>query len=288
LNVKKTGELISQLRKELGFTQNELAQKLGVTNKAVSKWETGEGFPDISIIPNLADELGISVEELLAGEKNSQLAGRIDKNITMAEAAEFKADTGKILLSIVAVIFSSKAFLGNATSIFSYLIANGDVFSEGNFWYALAIIFNFAINACFWLAAAGVSIAALFTALGKKSDLIRLCIITMFLSCIISVLSGIFLYFTQAATSSLLQRFLMLSITAVIFAKLQNGEDVIYKFFNILTILIFVVGFIICIKMMLYGTMGERLAGYSYMVSHLEMFAFWLAIGKAVERDKRF
>lgn len=285
MDVKKTGELISQLRKDLGFTQNELAQKLGVTNKAVSKWETGEGFPDISIIPNLAKELGISVEELLSGEKNSQLAHQIDTSIKTEKVAEFKVDTGKILLSIIAIIFSSKAFLGNITSIFTYLVANGDVLSEGNFWYALVIIFSFGINACYWLAAAGVGIAALFTAIGKKSDLIRLCIITMFLSCIISVLSGIFLYFTQAATFSLLQEFLMLSITAVIFAKFQNGKDVIYKFFNILTILIFVFGFILCIKMLFDGTMGGRLAGYNYIISNLEILAFWLAIGKVVERE---
>jgi len=55
------------------MTQQELADRLGVTNKAISKWETGEGYPEITIIPTLADELGITVDELLAGKpiKNS-------------------------------------------------------------------------------------------------------------------------------------------------------------------------------------------------------------------------
>lgn len=285
MDVKKTGELIAQKRRDLGFTQNELAQKLGVTNKAVSKWETGEGFPDISIIPNVASELKISVEELLAGEKNSQLAPRSDEEFNKKENFKHKVNTGKILLSIIAIIFSSKAFLGNITSIFSYLISNGNVFSEGNWIYALIIILNFLINAWFWGAASGISIFALFTAIGKKSELIKLCNITMFLSCIISILGGIFLFITEAGTSPLSQRFLMLLISLIIFTKLKNGEDVIFKIFNILIILIFVFTFIVYVKMMVTGTIGERLAGYSYLTSNLEMFIFWLAIIKVIEKN---
>ncbi len=287
MDVKKTGELIAQQRRDLGFTQNELAQKLGVTNKAVSKWETGEGFPDISIIPNVASELKISVEELLAGEKNSQLAPRSDEEFNKKEDFGYKVNTGEILLSIIAIIFSSKAFLGNITSIFSYLISNGNVFSEGNWIYALVIILNFLLNAWFWGAASGVSIFALFAAIGKKSELIKLCNMTMFLSCIISVLGGTFLFITGAGTSPLSQRFLMLLISAIIFTKLKNGEDVIYKIFNILIILIFVFTFVWYVKMMITGTIGERLAGYSYLTSNLEMFIFWLAIIKVIEKNRR-
>ena len=51
------------------LTQKELAAKLGVTNKAISKWETGQGMPDISILLKLSEILEVSVEELLSGEK---------------------------------------------------------------------------------------------------------------------------------------------------------------------------------------------------------------------------
>ena len=64
--MKKTmGALIAQLRKEKGMTQLELAQQMGVTDKAVSKWERDLSCPDISTIPHLAQVLGVSVEELM-------------------------------------------------------------------------------------------------------------------------------------------------------------------------------------------------------------------------------
>lgn len=67
--MKKTlGALIAQTRKEKGMTQLELAEKLGVTDKAVSKWERDLSCPDIQSLPTLAEVLGLSLEELMQGE----------------------------------------------------------------------------------------------------------------------------------------------------------------------------------------------------------------------------
>lgn len=63
-----TGAVIKRLRENKNMTQEELAEKVFVSSKAVSKWETGQGFPDISLIEPLAKVLGISVIELLSGE----------------------------------------------------------------------------------------------------------------------------------------------------------------------------------------------------------------------------
>lgn len=68
MNQYITGTIIKKLRENKGMTQSELAEKLNVSNKAVSKWENGKGYPDISLIEPLADVLGISVIELLQGE----------------------------------------------------------------------------------------------------------------------------------------------------------------------------------------------------------------------------
>lgn len=59
------GELISTLRKEKGWTQKNIADELGITDKAVSKWERDLALPDIATIPKLAELLGVSVEELM-------------------------------------------------------------------------------------------------------------------------------------------------------------------------------------------------------------------------------
>lgn len=68
MNAILTGQFISRVRMEKGMTQKELAQKVGVTDKAVSKWETGRGMPDISSLDALCNALDVSVNELLSGE----------------------------------------------------------------------------------------------------------------------------------------------------------------------------------------------------------------------------
>ncbi len=72
LNKAKFGAFVAELRKELGFTQKELAEKLLISDKAVSKWETGTTIPDTALLIPLADILGVTVTELLSGERLQQ------------------------------------------------------------------------------------------------------------------------------------------------------------------------------------------------------------------------
>ncbi len=69
---RKIGAFIAERRKAIGLTQQMLADRLGLTNKAVSKWETGDGLPDITVLPALAENLGVTVDELLAGERRPE------------------------------------------------------------------------------------------------------------------------------------------------------------------------------------------------------------------------
>lgn len=69
MKAKSLGQMISSLRKEKGMTQNDLAGKMNVTDKAVSKWERDLSYPDINSIPRLAETLDVSVEELLNAKK---------------------------------------------------------------------------------------------------------------------------------------------------------------------------------------------------------------------------
>lgn len=68
MNTYVTAEIIKQLREKKGLTQSGLAKIIGVSDKAVSKWETGKGLPDISLIEPLSAALSVSVAELLSGE----------------------------------------------------------------------------------------------------------------------------------------------------------------------------------------------------------------------------
>ena len=110
MNENKTGAFISTLRKEKELTQAQLAEKLNVTDKAISRWETGKGMPDSSLLVPLANILGITVNELLTGEKipEETFTQKSEDNLVVAvqrtETAVKKGKTVKIFL-IVAVIF---------------------------------------------------------------------------------------------------------------------------------------------------------------------------------------
>lgn len=87
--MKKTlGMIIAELRKEKGMTQLELAEQMGVTDKAVSKWERDLSCPDINSLPKLADILGVSVEDMLQIKKEAEKqSGKINEIIDVAPKA---------------------------------------------------------------------------------------------------------------------------------------------------------------------------------------------------------
>lgn len=84
MDAGKTGALIAQARHELNLTQKELASRLNVSDRAVSKWERGAGFPDVSLLEPLAAELGLTAAELLRGER---ISGTEDSGEIIREAA---------------------------------------------------------------------------------------------------------------------------------------------------------------------------------------------------------
>ena len=118
----KTGSLIKELRIEKELTQKELAEKLSVSTAAVSKWENGKGFPDISILEPLSAELGISIAELIKGEKMPENfeSESLAKDIIEISKKEIKFEKAR-------QIFITAAFL--ATILIVNIFVIFDVFS---------------------------------------------------------------------------------------------------------------------------------------------------------------
>ncbi len=78
MDAKSIGKIIANLRKRDGLTQSQLAEKLNVSDKAVSKWENGQGYPDITAFPALASVFGVTIDHLMLGErKGIAIAGNI-------------------------------------------------------------------------------------------------------------------------------------------------------------------------------------------------------------------
>ena len=104
----KIGKFIAERRKFVNLTQFELAEKLGITDRAVSRWETGKTMPDSSIMLELCSILKISVNELLSGEILSMddYKNQLEKNLIEAVKQKEQADKRLLTLEVVIIVLS--------------------------------------------------------------------------------------------------------------------------------------------------------------------------------------
>lgn len=138
MNQEKIGKFIAQLRKEKNMTQVQLAEKLGVTDRSISKWETGKCMPDLSLFKPLCEELGITINELLSGEKIEKelYQEKFEENIvntidhTNKKIGEKNFFTGAvlmvigILITLIAVsIFPSESSWSSLYSVVGAVVA---------------------------------------------------------------------------------------------------------------------------------------------------------------------
>ena len=116
MDLDKIGKFIALNRKNKGLTQEQLAEKLGVTNKTISRWETGKYMPDLSLLKPLSEELGITLNELLSGEKieEQKIVENTEKNIIntidySSKKVENEHKKISIILMILGAIISISA-----------------------------------------------------------------------------------------------------------------------------------------------------------------------------------
>ncbi len=100
----KIGKFILNCRKEKGITQEQLAEKLGVTSKSISRWENGNTMPDYTLLKGLCNELDINVNELLSGEKikGNDYMNKSEENLIKLRK---QIDKRKKILTIISYIF---------------------------------------------------------------------------------------------------------------------------------------------------------------------------------------
>lgn len=127
MNQILTGKFIAQKRKEKNLTQEQLAEKIGVSNKTVSKWETGKCMPDYSIIESLCTELNTTLAELMNGEEDDKSIHTYDNEQIvemMKEMQELKKAkitfTGYILI-IVGIVMLTLSLLFGGTEFQDFL-----------------------------------------------------------------------------------------------------------------------------------------------------------------------
>ena len=104
MDQEKIGKFIAELRKEKNITQEQLAEKLGVTSKSISRWENGNTMPDYTLLKDLCNELDININELLSGEKikGNDYMNKSEENLIKLRK---QIDKRKKFLTIISYIF---------------------------------------------------------------------------------------------------------------------------------------------------------------------------------------
>ena len=129
----KIGAFIAQCRKEAGYTQAALGEKLGISDRAVSKWETGKNMPDASLMLELCSLLHITVNELLSGERLDQEGYQQKAEEHLLELQRLEAVKNRALLSLELVI----ALSATVTYLVMLFAA---IFAVENIWWRMALI----------------------------------------------------------------------------------------------------------------------------------------------------
>ena len=126
MNQVEIGKFIAKCRKEKKLTQAQLAEKLNITDRAVSKWETGKSMPDSSIMLELCEILGITVNELLSGEKidMESYEKKADENLITLKKKDENNMTKNVIISI---LFSATLFIGIMVCLICNIAISGNL-----------------------------------------------------------------------------------------------------------------------------------------------------------------
>ena len=133
MNQIKIGRFIADCRKKANLTQMQLAEKLGITDKAVSKWERGVAMPDTSIMLELCDILGISVNELLSGEKIFMDNNQKNEQLLLEMAKELEKKNKTIWTAMWTIMTVSIIGLLAGLAIIAFFMSEGP-------WMVVAIL----------------------------------------------------------------------------------------------------------------------------------------------------
>ena len=126
MNQTEIGKFIAKCRKEKKLTQAQLAEKLNITDRAVSKWETGKSMPDSSIMLELCEILGITVNELLSGEKidMERFEKKADENLIALKRKDENNMTKNVIISI---LFSVTLLIGIMVCLICNIAISGNL-----------------------------------------------------------------------------------------------------------------------------------------------------------------
>ena len=173
MNQFEIGKFIASCRKEKGLTQAQLAEKLGITDRAISKWETGKGMPDSSIMLQLCNILGVTVNELLSGERieMNNYEEKVSKNLIELKR---KDENNMSKNAIISTIYTIAMVIGILVCCIC------DIAISGTLTWSLIVLSSVLVT---WIASFPVIL------LGKKGVLVSMIAISILIVPFVYILS---------------------------------------------------------------------------------------------------
>jgi transcriptional regulator with XRE-family HTH domain len=249
MNQTEIGKFIANCRKEKKLTQAQLAEKLNITDRAVSKWETGKSMPDSSIMLELCEILGITVNELLSGEEidMESFEEKADENLIALKRKDENNMTKNVIISM---IFSATLLVGIMVCLICDIAISGrltwSLISTSSIVFAWVISFPSII-------------------LGKKGIIVSLISLTVFIVPYLYLLSSfvntkeVFTIGASMAAASMV----FLWIVAAVFYRMGKAR----KLAALGTAFLLAVPFTILINVILSKTIGEPIVDVWDMLS---------------------
>ncbi|MBO5564201.1 MAG: helix-turn-helix domain-containing protein [Lachnospiraceae bacterium] len=141
MDQKKIGSFLRELRREQAITQEQFAEKLGVSARTVSRWETGSNMPDISLLTEIADFYAVSIPEIIAGERKSDKMKEEVKEVAEAMSDYAGAEKAKLVKSV-----RNLSLIGLAALIIYMVLGETGAYEQNNvfrfaYGYAEALIY---------------------------------------------------------------------------------------------------------------------------------------------------
>ena len=129
MDLVKTGAFLKELRKEKNITQEELAEKMGVARRTVSRWENGANMPDIDVLIDISDFYGVGLREILDGERKEK---QMDKEMkeTVLKVAEYENE-GKKRTSMVVIVYLALGIISLLANLVMKFMEMPDTFLTG-------------------------------------------------------------------------------------------------------------------------------------------------------------
>lgn len=169
MDQKKIGVFLKELRKESGFTQEQLSEKLGVSNRSVSRWENGSNMPDFDMVIEMANLYDVTIEELLDGERKENMIEK-EEETTLLKVAEYENESKIKYTKRIRGVLVAALIAQMVPVVVNIMEWNGSAIGDAVSGFCMGLVWGILLVAVLFSTRYGAKIKAFKMRLLKRSE----------------------------------------------------------------------------------------------------------------------